>query len=307
MASRCSCTALTKLPIGRSTSQSLTSRSFSTTTSQQRGLPRISPESPDWIQIPRARQDRASESKPVKPKGTLPVPRALFPDGARNPKLQPDFLAKSAPLPTNAASQQPARPGSATDIRRRMAEHRRANLAAGVEGLWQRKQQHEARLERTAAAHQALTLRRRNAPERADDVLTRSTVLTATAQNVAVLPDPDRFARAEASRARTLAEAARKSAARHAALVALYMRAGDFIVDEDHLAAEVDKLFGDDYFKKQASSTSTDADNAWDVWGAPPTLQHLGHLATKDATEHTSRTAKRQKSIAEELTGGQMD
>ncbi|KAF3348558.1 hypothetical protein VdG2_03440 [Verticillium dahliae VDG2] len=85
------------------------------------------------------------------------------------------------------------------------------------------------------------------------------------------------------------------------------MRAGDFIVDEDHLAAEVDKLFGDDYFKKQASSTSTDADNAWDVWGAPPTLQHLGHLATKDATEHTSRTAKRQKSIAEELTGGQMD
>ncbi|KAF3357540.1 hypothetical protein VdG1_03328 [Verticillium dahliae VDG1] len=139
MASRCSCTALTKLPIGRSTSQSLTSRSFSTTTSQQRGLPRISPESPDWIQIPRARQDRASESKP------------------------------------------------------------------------------------------------------------------------------------------------------------------------DHLAAEVDKLFGDDYFKKQASSTSTDADNAWDVWGAPPTLQHLGHLATKDATEHTSRTAKRQKSIAEELTGGQMD
>ncbi|KAG7110996.1 hypothetical protein HYQ45_017329 [Verticillium longisporum] len=250
MASRCSCTALTKLPIGRSTSQSLTSRSFSTTTSQQRGLPRISPESPDWIQIPRARQDRASESKPVKPKGTLPVPRALFPDGARNPKLQPDFLAKSAPLPTNAASQQPARPGSATDIRRRMAEHRRANLAAGVEGLWQRKQQHEARLERTAAAHQALTLRRRNAPERADDVLTRST---------------------------------------------------------DHLAAEVDKLFGDDYFKKQASSTSTDADNAWDVWGAPPTLQHLGHLATKDATEHTSRTAKRQKSIAEELTGGQMD
>ncbi|KAM0276865.1 hypothetical protein ACHAQH_006341 [Verticillium albo-atrum] len=306
MASRCPCTALTKLQLSRSTSQSLT-RPFSTTTSQQRGIPRISPESPDWIQIPRARQDRASESKPIKPKGTLPVPRALFPDGARDPKLQPDFLAKSAPLPTNAASQQPARPGSATDIRRRMADHRRANLAAGVEGLWQRKQQHDARLERTAAAHQALTIRKRNAPERLDDVLTRNTVLTATSQNVAVLPDPGRFARAEASRLRTQEETQRKAEERRDALTALYMRAGDFIVDEEHLAAEVEKLFGDDYFKKQARSTSTDAENAWDVWGAPPTLKHLGQVATTAVTEDVNRTAKRQKSIAEELTGGQMD
>ncbi|KAM0335477.1 hypothetical protein ACHAQA_000525 [Verticillium albo-atrum] len=306
MASRCPCTALTKLPLGRTAPQSLT-RAFSTSTSQQRGIPRITPESPDWIQIPRARQDRASESKPTPLKGTLPVPRALFPDGTKNPKLQPDFLAKSAPLPTNAVSQQPARPGSATDVRRRMADHRRANLAAGVEGLWQRKQQHEARQERAAAAHQALSLRKRNAPERLDDVLTRSTVLTSTVQNVAVQPDPDRFARAEASRVRTRDAAQRKSEERRDALTALYMRAGDFIVDEEHLAAEVEKLFGDDFFRKQARSTATDADNAWDVWGAPPTLQQLGYLATTAATEDSNRTAKRQKSVAEELTGGQMD
>ncbi|KAL2755703.1 hypothetical protein ACRALDRAFT_211117 [Sodiomyces alcalophilus JCM 7366] len=270
------------------------------------------PESPHWLPVPKARQSHASEAKPARVKGVLPTPRPIFTDRRGiDRRVQPGYLEKTAPLPTSESATRPVRPGSVLDVRRRLAASRRANLEAGLEGLWRRRSEHQSRLRAASASRNEANRVRALAPEREDDILTRSSVLRATVEQTAVLPDPDRFARAEASRARTAELAQRRAEDRRDALTALYMSAGDFIVEEDHLAAEIDRVFSADYFTKQAKSYATDATSAWDVWGPPPTLQRLSAASTRPGQEFDSidhdRTVKRQKTIAENLTGGKMD
>ncbi|KZL66197.1 hypothetical protein CI238_09990 [Colletotrichum incanum] len=312
MSSRCSCARLTRLPTviaARPTNINLT-RPFSTTTAKFT----VPPESPGWIQVPTPPQSQSSEEKPPIVKGTLPTPRDVFPRKEADRKAQPEYLEETAPLPTNKASKKPAPPGSRLEHRRRMADARRENLGVALQGLYKRKQERvEAETtvrERRLRDHQRAAV----APERWDDRLTRSSVLSSLAKTTAVQPDPERYARAEQSKARTAQLAQQKSEARQDALMELYINASKFIVTEEELGKELDKLFSEDFWKRQGKSMAHDSDNAWDVWGQPPTVQTmLDEMLRKQQRaidfqqSEQDRTVKRQKTIAEELTGGKME
>ncbi|KAF6830969.1 hypothetical protein CPLU01_07022 [Colletotrichum plurivorum] len=308
MPARCSCTRLARLPIAAKSSINLT-RPFSTTSVALN----VPPESPAWIQVPQPPQSQASEVKLPKVKGTIPVPRDPFPAKDADRKIRPEYIEATMPKASNEASQRPVEPGSREEHRRRMAESRRENLEAALQGLYQRKQQ---RVEATTAAsarrlrdHQ----RAANAPERQDDVLTRSSIISTLAKTQTVQADPLRYERAAESKARTAAIAQQKSEARQDALMEMYINASEFIVSEEELESEVDRLFAEDYWKRQGKSMAHDSDNAWDVWGQPPTLQNMmdemlrkRESAINFQQSEQDRTVKRQKVIAEELTGGKM-
>ncbi|GKT92293.1 LOW QUALITY PROTEIN: hypothetical protein Ct61P_10143 [Colletotrichum tofieldiae] len=300
MSSRCSCARLTRLPTviaARPANINLT-RPFSTTTTK--------------FNVPTPPQSQSSEEKPPVVKGTLPTPRDVFPRKEADRKAQPEYLKETAPLPTNKASKKPAPPGSRLEHRRRMADARRENLGVALQGLYKRKQE-RVEAETTGAPSPRPPARCRG-PERWDDRLTRSSVLSSLAKTTAVQPDPERYARAEQSKARTAQLAQQKSEARQDALMELYINASKFIVTEEELGKELDKLFSEDFWKRQGKSMAHDSDNAWDVWGQPPTVQTmLDEMLRKQQRaidfqqSEQDRTVKRQKTIAEELTGGKME
>lgn len=288
---------------------------FSSSASRPSPQQQIPPESPLFINVPNPPQDQSIEAlrelKPVK--GHLPIPRRVFKQRDGHLKPQDEWLTRSAPTPSSEKSQQPPR----SDIqawKRRMAASRRENMREGVRALYSRKLSFDKRrLERQTArlaANRAAML----APEREDERLTRASINAGTLQT-AVLPDPDRIERALESRQRTEFLSAQKSEARRDAIQELYMKARSFIVSEKELEAEVDRLFAPDYWKKQGVSASGFAvSNIWDLDGKPPTVADMLNDVSrtssgfmKNAESEKSRTLKRQKEVAEELTGGKLD
>ncbi|KAK1623998.1 hypothetical protein BDP81DRAFT_410291 [Colletotrichum phormii] len=312
MSSRCSCARLTRLPttiVPRQASLNLT-RPFSSTAAHLN----VPPQHPDWIKVPTPPQSQASEEKPPIVKGTLPTPRDVFPAKEKDRKVQASYLLETAPAPTSASSTKSAPPGSRLEHRRRMAESRRENLGIALQGLYQRKQEGVEAVtterQRRLRDHQRAAV----APERADDRLTRGSVLSSLVETASVAPNKDRYDQANASKARTARLAAKKSEARQDALMELYINASKFIVTEEELGKHLDQLFSEDFWKRQGKSMAHDADNAWDVWGQPPTVQTMLNdmLKTQQRAidfqmSDQDRTVKRQKSIAEELTGGKME
>lgn len=291
-------------------------RAFSSTVTLRQGPPRIPPESPLYINIPTPPLSQAVEEThpdPLARKGHLPVPRRVFKRRTYEmPKMDPKFLERTTPLPTNAKSQLP--PASEQEARRRrLAENRRNNLREGLHDLWERHQTTDAAQRAHTRAklrhHQAAT----NAPPRPDEVFTASTV-PATVLDTHVPQDPARFERGEESRARTVAIHEAKSRDRRDTLQQLYMAARTFIVDEATFEREVDRLFNNEYFEANVTDTGAMATNAWDLHGKPPTVRDmLSNVMRTDGKVVSSnegdkdRTVKRQTRIAEELTGGPMD
>lgn len=308
MSSRCACVRLTRLSVAARSNISLT-RPFSTTSANLN----VPPESPGWIQVPVPPQSQSSEKKLPVVKGTLPVPRDPFPRKEADRKVRPEYIQRTAAKPSNEASQRPAEPGSRLEHRRRMAESRRENLETALKGLYRRKQKRvnaasAASKERLREHQQAAT-----APERWDDLVTRSSVLSSLKTSTTVELDPARYERAAQSKAATAAIARQKSEAKQDALMEMYINASDFIVTEEELNAELEKLFSDDFWKGQGKSAVHDSESAWDIWGQPPTVQSmLDEMLRKQQRaidfqqSEKDRTATRQQTIAEELTGGKM-
>ncbi|KAI1077684.1 hypothetical protein F5B20DRAFT_572145 [Whalleya microplaca] len=276
-------------------------------------LQRIPPESPDFINIPNPPQDQSMEAfRDLKPqRGHLPIPRQVFKSRDGHLKTTEDFLARSAPEPA------PDRPAPRSDTqawKRAMAASRRANMRSGVRDLWERKQRRDRFRAETQAAALAANRAAATAPEREDERLTRASVSPGTLQT-AVQADPLRFATAEARRARTAALAASRSEARRDAIQELYMKARGFIVEEAELAAEVDRLFAPDYWDRLGKSAiGLPMRNIWDLEGRPTNVNDMlsdvarsSSLLVKDLESEHTRTLKRQKEVAEELTGGKMD
>lgn len=197
-----------------------------------------------------------------------------------------------------------------------MAAGRRENLGEGLRELWARKQTLDARRAHDRAAKLAANRAAATAPEREDERLTRATVNAKTLAT-AVQPDPERFERALASRAVTDAVAAEKSERRRDAIQELYMsaRRGPFIVDEGGLEAAVEREFGEDGHRfRGRSPTNQPIISVWDLEGSPDTVgDMLREVSGRDGrvlvdlTTQRSKTEKRQKRVAEELTGGKMD
>ncbi|KAI0015413.1 hypothetical protein F4780DRAFT_784185 [Xylariomycetidae sp. FL0641] len=285
------------------------------TSAARSDAPRIPPESPRFINVPNPPQDQSIEArrelKPVK--GFLPATRRIFQHRDAHRKPTPEYLAKAAPAPTSARSQREAR-GELQAWKRTQAASRRANLAAGMTSLWARHQRtttaRRDRAKRNWAANWAAT----TAPEREDERLTRGDVHPGTLQT-AVERDPERLARALESRERTDARRAAQSEARRDAVQELYMSARNFIVREDQLEARVNELFTDNYYHDMGkTSVGRPVTNIWDLQGPPPTVADMLNEVTrassglmKNLELEAARTMKRQKVVAEELTGGKMD
>ncbi|KAI0380352.1 hypothetical protein F5Y04DRAFT_103953 [Hypomontagnella monticulosa] len=290
-------------------------RLFSSSTPKSRPQQQIPPESPLFINIPNPPQDQSIEAlrelKPVK--GHLPLPRTVF--RRRDGHLKPTsaWLTRSAPEPTNAKSQQPPK-SEIQAWKRRVAASRRENMREGVRALYARKQRFDRqRLERQTAILTANRLAAM-APEREDERLTRASINAGTLAT-AVLPDPERFERALTSQARTSQLHAAKSEARRDAIQELYMKARSFIVDETALEAEVDRLFAEDYWEAVGNTASGhETRNVWDLDGRQQAVADMvnevsrtSNAVVKSLDTERNRTLRRQKKVAEELTGGKLD
>ncbi|ETS75156.1 hypothetical protein PFICI_13640 [Pestalotiopsis fici W106-1] len=289
-------------------------RAFSSTTLCQTN--KIPPESPLFINVPTPPMSQAVEdNRPDRfaKKGRLPMPRRIFKRKTYElPKTSPVFLAKSAPLPSNAKSQQP--PGSEVEARRReMADMRRRNLSEGIEQLWKRRQETNRERYDRHEKNRRRNVHAMKAPQRADERFTETTIPASVLQTHVPL-DPLRMEHALQSKARTEALAARKSEDRKDSIQKLYMSARSFIIDEAALQEEVDRVFRPDTFTSGSTATGTTPTNAWDLWGTPTTVRDMiGEVSRTDSRvlasmqDEGSRTSKRQTKVAEELTGGPMN
>ncbi|OAA73430.1 hypothetical protein ISF_00331 [Cordyceps fumosorosea ARSEF 2679] len=96
----------------------------------------------------------------------------------------------------------------------------------------------------------------------------------------------------------------------------LYINAAEgFIVTETDLKDEIDRLFHEDYFRKQSIKGYRPGatENVWGVHGKPPGVATMFESVTRTSTNLASasesefdHSVKRTKKISEELTGGKM-
>lgn len=239
------------------------------------------------------------------------MPREVFPRKEGDHKIRPEYLQKTAPKPAKARE-----PANETQRwKAELADTRRANLEEGLKSLWTRRTKSDkirnARVSRKFEEHNKAAV----APEREDDRLTRGTVLDAIL-DTKVYPDPERFSRADRSRTKVVAKEKAKYEARRDALMELYINASNFIVHENELKAEIDKIFTEDYFRKQSQAVSRygATENTWGTYGKPPSIANMMESTTGTSTKvmdyyesEYDRSVKRQKRIAEEFTGGKME
>ncbi|MCJ1375357.1 hypothetical protein MMC20_006592 [Loxospora ochrophaea] len=282
------------------------SRYASTSTSQTQ----IAPESPRFIDIPRPPQQEAPR-KPII-KGVLPVPRQIFTRRGGD-KASPEYLAAVTPEPTKKRGPTTSDPWATgfVDWKTRQAARRRKNLREGLVELQYRKQQTDRQNAARSAYRLAENERRLYRPEREDERLTSATVPQAlVAGRSRGLADPNREARVAEKKAKVEAHEAERREERRNALHSLYMNARSFIVTQDVLYQEVDKVFDDDFI----SETHQPGRNVWDEKGIPTTVTELLRRANEGSSRavdsHSGSaniTRERVRKIAEELTGGKME
>lgn len=269
----------------------------------------VPPESPLYIRLPPPPQ--SEEPKVGRVRGHLPVPREIFPRPEGDRKLRPEYMQRAAPEP--AVQRQPS--NQVQEWKAEMAQSRRTNFEQGLRALWARRSRRQS-IRRVKASRNFEANKKAGAtPEREDDRLTRSTILDALF-DTKLHPDPDRFSRAERSRTRVLAKEKAKREARRDALMELYINTANFIVHEGELKAEIETIFAPDYFRKQSQSANRygATDNIWGIYGKPTSISSMLENATGTSTKiidfdesEYDRSVKRQKKIAEDLTGGKME
>ncbi|MBE3044374.1 hypothetical protein IMZ48_17765 [Candidatus Bathyarchaeota archaeon] len=265
----------------------------------------LPPQSPDYIPVPQP--PLSSEKKPVRVRGSLPVPRKVFPLPGDSRKVLPDYVAETYPRSTKPQAPETLDPAHPRAWKRLMAENRRTNLKSGLDDLWTRKEMKEKRKSKVGAEKHAAHVEAATRPERVDDFLTRSTVLKGS-MVTEVVADPHRFRKAEHSRTVTARLARERRELRRDALVELYMNARSFMVTEKQLEEEVDKVFNENFWR------DPQRDSAWDEWGPQSGIFDMVGKVVRDSptnamektTSDYARNMRRQKRTAEELTGGKM-
>ncbi|KAJ5675454.1 hypothetical protein N7462_008351 [Penicillium macrosclerotiorum] len=264
---------------------------------------RVGPESPHFIDVPRIIQ----ASNPVKPrvKGTLPVPRELFPT-RRVDKPGKAYLDAVTPLPSterkvNPKSSDPEKQA----FKLKMADLRRKNLREGLQTLYKRKQVAEQTMFDRSLENQSRRERVLQQPELDDERLTRPSVIQAMQpQKHSILADPNREQRIALSQARMEAKQAQKTAQRQDDLQALYMNARTFIITEEQLTAEIDRVFPEGE-NEAWRNDHQHGDNIWNL-GVPPTVSSIAHESRKSETARWDVIQDRVKKLGEQITGGKL-
>ncbi|EEH47037.1 uncharacterized protein PADG_03135 [Paracoccidioides brasiliensis Pb18] len=271
-------------------------RAFSSTPS-----PMVRPESPKFIEIPRPIQPYY----PIKPavKGVLPVPRELFPP-RRPDKPTTAYVEAATPEPSsNKPKLQPGDPQfDYVEWKKRMAAIRRQNLREGLVELYARKQKSDAyRAKRSSAKIAQRERILAQGPREDDRLMQPSTIQVMKPSKMPILPDPNVEQRLEASRLKYASKQQSKRQQRIDSLHSLYMNARNFIINEEQLNAEIERVFPEG----ENPAWTNDEDVGENIWnlGPPSTIESLVHKGKTQATIW-SLGEKRVKKIAEELTGG---
>ncbi|MCJ1286019.1 hypothetical protein MMC26_005361 [Xylographa opegraphella] len=266
---------------------------------------KIPPESPKFIDIPRAPQEYAYKKPHYK--GVLPTPRQIFRPG-KTDKWTSEYIAAVTPEPSIVKTHTSPKDKALAEWRSRQAANRRQNLRDGLRQLHQRKVRSDRRMTARSEYKQAEHERRIHEPEREDERLTNPSIIQALKHKSSNrLQDPDREARVAKMKARFEAKEAAKVEERRNALHSLYMNARDFIVTEDALNAKVDEVFDHEWFRNYPDHS------IWDKEGFPDTVQSMLSESTsskrgnaQSTSGYIELTKRRVQRIAEELTGGKM-
>jgi hypothetical protein len=237
------------------------------------------------------------------------VPRDPFPKREGDRKIRSEYIKAATPISKGELSGEP--PKTEHEARRRaMAAARRNAFSAGIQGLYARKARRVKRVAARSESRRQANLEAAMAPEALDEVLTRSTVRTSTTTDVGVVPDPLRFEVAEKAAAQHARQLARKAEARRDALAQLYVAAQSFIVDEAELEERVNKIFVADHHQMGGMDRGM---SIWDVQRAPVSVGDLRSDLMGTSTNlldlkkrSAFKTTQRQKTVAEELTGGKL-
>ncbi|PGH31819.1 hypothetical protein GX50_05423 [[Emmonsia] crescens] len=271
-------------------------RAFSSTPS-----PMVGPESPNFIQIPRPIQPFHPHKPPVK--GVLPVPREIFPP--RRPDKPTQAYAEAA-TPEPSSNEPKLQPGDPhfdyVEWKKRMATVRRQSLREGLAELYARKQKSdEFRAKRSNAKIAQREQILAQGPREDDRLMQQSMLQVMKPSKVPILPDPNAEKRLKTSRKKQAAKQLSKKQRRSDHLHSLYMNARTFIINEQQLKAEIERVFPDG----ENPAWTNDEDVGENIWnlGLPSTVESLVHAGKGDATIW-SLGEKRVKKIAEELTGG---
>ncbi|KAK0632452.1 hypothetical protein B0T14DRAFT_33585 [Immersiella caudata] len=292
--------------------QSRTAASPFSTTAPTADAP-VPPESPKFIRLPVPPQTIDDREAPLR--GHLPVPRDIFPKREGQLKMKPGYVEAATQF--SKAEKAGLPPKSESEAQHRIeAAVRREAFAAGLKGLWKRKDAQVRQAKARTSARIAINKKASMKPERRDEILTRSTFGPPSVLSTAVELDPLRFKRAEQARKQHEAITAAKADARRDALTQLYVSAGDFIVDEQELEERINKIFSSEAFPSLSGKLGN-TNSIWDTGVVPISVSEVraemfsGSLGDDSigGTWHRSeahKTAERQKKVAEELTGGKL-
>lgn len=233
------------------------------------------------------------------------MPRELFP-ARRADKPSKEYLEAATTEPTNQPPIDPNDPhAEVIEHKRKMAELRRQNLRQGLTELHNRKVKTESIMIKQSKEKNARREIILNQPEREDERLTRPSVPEDMLPKwTPVLPDPDRKKRLAKSRKRLQKQAAKKENQQRDSLHTLYMNAREFIVNEEQLAAEIDRVFPEGE-NPAWRSDQQQGENVWNL-GAPPSLQSLVYEPKKNETTRWDLIQDRVKKLGGEITGGKI-
>ncbi|KAL2842168.1 hypothetical protein BJY01DRAFT_216851 [Aspergillus pseudoustus] len=264
---------------------------------------RVGPESPNFIEIPQSIQPYQPAKRSVK--GTLPVPREIFPR-RRVDKATEEYVRAATPLPLNSKDIDPKEPHAEyRQWKKEMAEMRRTNLRKGLKALHKRKQQTDRIMEHQSREKQQRRARVLKQGEPEDILLTRPSVIKEMLpQHNPVLPDPAREQRLALSKARLEEKTQQKELARRESLHTLYMNARDFIVNEQQLAAAIDKAFPDG-INEAWRNDQTNGENIWNL-GFPTSVPEALTRGTRTDADRWDKVQERVKKLGEEITGGKL-
>ncbi|KAL4928822.1 uncharacterized protein BDV17DRAFT_262896 [Aspergillus undulatus] len=266
---------------------------------------RVGPESPNFVEVPRPIQPDLSSQRRVK--GTLPVPREIFP-ARRIDKPGMAYIEAATPLPAVQDPINPEEPHAKyREAKRQHANMRRQNFEEGLLELYDRKVRTDNRMAKRSQHRQMLRERVLRQPERDDERFTSISVPKELISNRSTtLPDPGRAERLAASKIRVEQKKLEKEMERRDQLHSLYMNARNFIVTEDQLNAEIEKVFPEGE-NEAWRSDSRPGENIWNT-GFP-----LG-MGARYNTDNTAKgeskrwdiIQERVKKLGEEITGGKI-
>ncbi|KAJ5094245.1 hypothetical protein N7456_010106 [Penicillium angulare] len=263
---------------------------------------RVGPESPHFVAVPKAFQ--TTNQRTPRTKGTLPVPRELFPN-RRTDKPGKRYLdsATHHPLTERQVNPKSGDPEKQA-FKIKMAELRKQNFRQGLTELFQRKTVEDTIMANRSAKRKANRERILRQPEPEDERLTRSSVVEAMKSQKHALADPNREERLALSQMRVEANKAQKIAARKEDLHSLYMGARNFIINEEQLNAEIERVFPDGE-NEAWRNDHQQGENIWNL-GIPPTVQHIVNESRKSETHRWDVSQGRLKKLGEQLTGGKL-